>query len=217
MSIAAGEIGKQAVQETVSKTGGDAATRGGFDVPGERPGFDTQETIRGDAGRPGAGFDGPWDEKPTHSFSDTNQNSGFGGSWDSSDTSSTDIDKMKTESNGLETIEKENTKGGAYKDIPSREGHERHHIPADSVSDIARSDGPCVQMEKQDHHETASFGNSKDAREYRARQGELIQEGKFDQALQMDIDDIRTKFGSKYDQGIAQAQKYANQLQEQEV
>ncbi len=62
MSIAAGEIGKQAVEQ-FSKTGGDATSRGGFDMPGERASFDSRDIARSDTGRPGAGFDGPWDRQ----------------------------------------------------------------------------------------------------------------------------------------------------------
>ncbi len=98
--------------------------------------------------------------------------------------------------------------GGAYKDIEAN-GGVRHHMPAKSVSTLSETDGPAIWMEAADHAETASHGNQGSiGEEYRARQAALIEQGRFDEALQMDIDDIRSKFGSKYDEGIKQMLEY---------
>ncbi len=117
--------------------------------------------------------------------------------------------------------EKIEHKGGRYKDLRD-EGHgwsheppeEVHHMPADEASPLERNDGPAIAMEYEDHRETASCGNSREAREYRAKQAELIQDGKFEEAMQMDIDDIHEKFGDKYDEGIDQMKQYYNELKE---
>lgn len=109
-----------------------------------------------------------------------------------------------------------NTQGGSYGELKAREdreGKERHHMPADSVNGLERDDGPAVVMDAADHRQTASCGNSKEAQEYRAAQGKLIEEGKFREAYKMDVDDIRAKFGSKYDEAIAQADKYIDKLE----
>lgn len=111
-----------------------------------------------------------------------------------------------------EVLKKE---GGSYKDLPNIEGKEKHHMPADSTTEIPYHDGPCILMKADDHKKTASWGNSKDAQEYRAKQKELIEQGKFDEALQMDIDDIHDKFGDKYDEGIAELKEYHNDLKEE--
>ena len=96
-------------------------------------------------------------------------------------------------------------KGGKYRDVrKTNKGGEVHHTPANSISPLSRGSGPSVWMEKADHRRTASWGNSKAAREYRARQKKLIDQGKWREAIQMDIDDIRAKFGDKYDQNIQQ-------------
>lgn len=118
-----------------------------------------------------------------------------------------------------EPVEKKNEiteelEGGAYKDLPSKEGHEKHHIPADSTTDLSYGDGPCINMEKGDHRQTASWGNSIEAQEYRAKQKELIDNGKFEEAFQMDIDDIQDKFGDKYDKGIKEVKEYVQKLEE---
>ena len=115
---------------------------------------------------------------------------------------------------GKETPEPK--KGGSYKDVRIEgEGDkfEVHHMPSDSSSDIERNDGPAIKMEKEDHRQTASCGMSTDAREYRERQKQLISEGKFREALQMDIDDIHDKFGDKYDDAIAEMLEYVDQLE----
>ncbi len=112
--------------------------------------------------------------------------------------------------------EKQEKIGGRYKDV-YKEGegelYEVHHIPADSASNIERSDGPAIKMEKPDHRETASCGNSREAREYRETQKELINEGEFREAIQMDIDDIKEKFGDKYDDAISEMLDYVDNIE----
>ena len=90
---------------------------------------------------------------------------------------------------------------------------EVHHMPADSTSNFERGDGPAIKMEKEDHRQTASCGSSREAREYRAQQKELIEQGKFREALQMDIDDIHEKFGNKYDDAISEMLEYVDKLE----
>ena len=88
-------------------------------------------------------------------------------------------------------------------------------MPADSASNLDRNDGPAIKMEKEDHRKTASCGNSIEAREYRQRQREFIENGKFKEACQMDIDDIKEKFGDKYDNAIAEMNQYIKQLEKE--
>lgn len=106
--------------------------------------------------------------------------------------------------------------GGSYAEVKKHsdgETHEVHHMPADSASFLERNDGPAIKMEKSDHRQTASCGSSREAREYQAAQKELIEAGKFREALQMDIDDIREKFGDKYDLAIAEMLQYVDELE----
>lgn len=109
-------------------------------------------------------------------------------------------------------------KGGSYGEI-FKEGegdkYEVHHMPADSTTELERNDGPAIKMEKEDHRQTASCGSSREAREYRAKQKELIDQGKFREALQMDIDDIHDKFGDKYDDAISEMLEYVDKLEEE--
>ena len=106
--------------------------------------------------------------------------------------------------------------GGSYSEVKKYsdgQTHEVHHMPADSASPLDRMDGPAIKMEKEDHRQTASCGSSLEAREYQAEQREKIQNGDFRGALQMDIDDIREKFGDKYDAAIDQMLEYVDKLE----
>ncbi len=109
----------------------------------------------------------------------------------------------------------ENKRGGSYKNVKKNsngETHEVHHMPSDSSSNLERKDGPAIKMEKADHRRTASWGNRRKAKEYRQIQKKLIEEGKFMEALQMDIDDIHETFGDKYDDAIAEMLDYVQTL-----
>jgi len=85
-------------------------------------------------------------------------------------------------------------------------------MPADAASDLARGDGPAIAMRVADHKATASFDNLPGAREYRAAQSELVSQGRFREAIEMDIADIRSKFGSAYDEGISTMIDYAKSI-----
>ena len=106
--------------------------------------------------------------------------------------------------------------GGSYSDVfKPGEGdkYEVHHMPSDSSTNLDFKDGPAIKMEKADHRKTASCGSSRDAREYQALQRDLISKGKFKEALQMDLDDIRDKFGNKYDSAINEMMEYIEKLE----
>lgn len=123
-----------------------------------------------------------------------------------------------TESEGKDVDESAEKKGGRFGDVfKDGEGdkYEVHHMPADSTTELERNDGPAIRMDKEDHRQTASCGNSREAREYRAKQKELIESGKFRESLQMDIDDIHEKFGDKYDDAIAEMLEYVSKLEEE--
>jgi hypothetical protein len=77
-------------------------------------------------------------------------------------------------------------------------------MPANSVSPLSTGDGPAIQMERLDHYQTASWGRSAAAQAYRATQKALIEQGRFDDAIQMDIEDVTGKFGGKYDSAMLQ-------------
>jgi hypothetical protein len=106
--------------------------------------------------------------------------------------------------------------GGSYKDVATSQNGikgEVHHMPANKVSPLKFDDGPGIWMEKVDHALTKSYGSSAQAKAYRAQQEALIKAGRFREAQQMDIDDIRNLFGNKYDQAIKEMVQYTESLE----
>jgi hypothetical protein len=105
--------------------------------------------------------------------------------------------------------------GGKYSDVfVQGEGFlfQVHHMPANSSSIVPFKLGPGIKMDIFDHKITASFDNLPGAKLFRETQSELIKSGSFRKAIQMDIDDIRLKFGDKYDQHISEMLKYVDEL-----
>ena len=125
---------------------------------------------------------------------------------------------QEEKSNLSEKVAKKNepVNGGSYREVKlnSGERYEVHHMPADCVSHLDRDDGPAIKMDKADHRQTASCGSSREAREYREHQKNLINSDNFIGAIQMNIDDIHSKFGNKYDKEISQMYDYVCKLKE---
>lgn len=101
---------------------------------------------------------------------------------------------------------------GAYKDVRTA-GREAHHMPAKSVSHLGEREGPAISMTPEDHRLTASWGNSKAAQDYRKEQQRLVDEGRFREAQQQDIDDMRKIASDKYDREISQMIAYTDELE----
>jgi Flp pilus assembly pilin Flp len=114
--------------------------------------------------------------------------------------------------------------GGSYRQVRSAAskggpdgtslGGEVNHMPAwnsweqSGDSRFSRDTAPAIWMETADHRAMTSTGSSAEAKAFRAEQAELIKEGKIMEAVQMDIDEIHEKYGSKYDEGIAEMLAY---------
>ena len=138
---------------------------------------------------------------------------------DKSELSTKDIESSSSGSGGGgggEDGSEERITGGSYKDCKtcSRSGEleQVHHMPADSASKLKTGVGPCITMDLEDHKKTASFDRKPGSDDYRRAQKLLINQGKFKEAMQMDIDDIKEKFPGRYDKSIDDAVKYADKL-----
>ena len=92
--------------------------------------------------------------------------------------------------------------GGKYEDLEGGAGIEKHHMPADSASSLPTEKGPAIEMDRTDHMQTSSWGSSKAAGAYRAQQRALIEAGRLNDAIQMDIDNVTSLFPGKYDNAI---------------
>ena len=96
-------------------------------------------------------------------------------------------------------------KGGEYQIVRSgNSGGQVHHTPSAKVTPYEYRKAPSIWMDTLDHKKTASWGSSKPAEEFRNRQDALIRSGRLREAIQLDIDNIRALFGSKYDDHIKQ-------------
>ncbi|NMA74915.1 MAG: hypothetical protein GX963_12320 [Bacteroidales bacterium] len=61
-------------------------------------------------------------------------------------------------------------------------------------------------MEANDHYQTASHGRQGlSGQIYREKQASYIDKKRFDKAMEMDIKDIKSKFGTKYDSSMVEA------------
>ncbi len=84
-----------------------------------------------------------------------------------------------------------------------KNGTESHHLIADAISDLDHHDAPAIRMSEADHSQTGSHGHQgNDGKEWRAKQKALVDAGHHDAALQMGVDDVKSKFGNKYDSEI---------------
>ena len=102
-------------------------------------------------------------------------------------------------------------KGGAHKDLDFdnsiAEGkkvetvEQRHHMPSQNSGNKG-GNGGAITMETLDHKKTASYDNLEGSKDYRAKQTELVEQGKFNEAFEMDVKDVKDKFGNKYDDAI---------------
>jgi hypothetical protein len=112
------------------------------------------------------------------------------------------------------------TAGGPYKQIKKKTSDglsEAHHMPAwDSYEDVivlSHGDGPSIWMHEQDHNLTTSRGNGPDAIAYRQKQSDLIAQGKFMEAFEMDVQDlVKNGLYEKYERAILQARRYAKDI-----
>jgi RHS repeat-associated protein len=99
-------------------------------------------------------------------------------------------------------------RGGSYIGVKGNTGTVAHHLLPDSISPISRDKGMAIQMDPADHVQTSSWGSSTSAKSYRSTMKDLIQTGRIRDALAMEIRDIRSKFGSKYNSAISGALRY---------
>ncbi|YAF62121.1 hypothetical protein DOCECA_18360 [Pseudomonas sp. E102] len=127
---------------------------------------------------------------------------------------------IKASGRAIQILDKQNPHdvlGGPHRDTtkPKNDGFDSHHCPAKGCyvgAPISSKDGPAIKMSPADHARTASHGNSDAAVAYRAKQEELLSQGKLMEAIDMDVKDIRSKFGDKYDAAIGQMLDYASKL-----
>jgi RHS repeat-associated protein len=104
-------------------------------------------------------------------------------------------------------------RGGRYANLRGVPGIEVHHMPADSANPLlSRRDGPAIQMDAMDHLQTSSWGSGQAAQDYRAQISAYIASGQMRDAMAIEIRDIHTKFGSKYNMAIREMLDYTRSI-----
>lgn len=107
---------------------------------------------------------------------------------------------------------------------PPKDGYESHHIPPKAAykgskmyppGTLTSNLGPAVKITKKDHEKTKSHPRHPLSVDYQAKQKKLVQEGRFYEALQNDIDDLRSIAADngtphQFECQIQQATAYAN-------
>ncbi len=101
--------------------------------------------------------------------------------------------------------------GGRHRDTKidgTKNGTQSHHPIADDISDIATEDAPAIRMDTDDHiYRTGNWGSRKSSKRFRAKQKELIEQGRHDEAHKMGVDDIKAQNPEKYDTHIEHMEK----------
>lgn len=101
--------------------------------------------------------------------------------------------------------------GGKYGSIAPYDG-QRHHMPSDSVSPLSTYSGPAIRMITSDHKNTASYGSSLSAKNFRAKEKAKIKAGEFLGAQKLGISNLQSRFGAKYNAAINSMVAYTKGL-----
>lgn len=85
--------------------------------------------------------------------------------------------------------------GGRFGDIPTRAGYDRHEIPSQSMLRerglAEKGEAPAVHTPTRLHSKTGSYGFGPAASKYRNTELQLLNEGKYEDAFQMGVDNLR--------------------------
>ncbi len=100
---------------------------------------------------------------------------------------------------------------------PPGDGKDSHHMPDRNADpNVSPEDGPAIKMDPADHHATSSNGrNGLAGKKYRAETAQMIQDGKYRDAMAREIRDVRRAAqqvsgdATKYNKPIQQMLDYA--------
>ena len=99
-----------------------------------------------------------------------------------------------TEASLLKNIKVYKNLGGRMDDLPIKSGFDRHEFPSKSVLNkfgVKKGDAAAIQVETPIHSQTGSYGLKKSAFKYRAKEFDLIKQGKLNEAWQKGLDDFK--------------------------
>lgn len=98
--------------------------------------------------------------------------------------------------------------------------HEAHHLIPQKLLIITGilkvSEGPSIRMKKEDHELTRSYKRGYMLRnDFFRKQQEYLEALNIREAVEMEIAEIKAKFGSKYDDAIREVREYVTKLEKQ--
>lgn len=113
--------------------------------------------------------------------------------------------------------------GGSYEFVQhfaDSSTHEAHHLIPQKllkITGILRvSEGPSIRMKKEDHELTRSYKRGYMLRDdFFRKQLEFLKDLNIRSAVEMEIAEIKAKFGSKYDEAIREVREYVTKLEKQ--
>lgn len=113
--------------------------------------------------------------------------------------------------------------GGSYEFVQhfaDSSTHEAHHLIPQKllkITGILRvSEGPSIRMKKEDHELTRSYKRGYMLRDdFFRKQLEYLKDLNIRSAVEMEIAEIKAKFGSKYDDAIREVREYVTKLEKQ--
>ena len=113
--------------------------------------------------------------------------------------------------------------GGSYEFVQhfaDSSTHEAHHLIPQKllkITGILRVfEGPSIRMKKEDHELTRSYKRGYMLRDdFFRKQLEYLKDLNIRSAVEMEIAEIKAKFGSKYDDAIREVREYVTKLEKQ--
>ena len=124
------------------------------------------------------------------------------------------------ENYNMQNAYKKSVLGGSYGEVKSHSSGKYtqvHEMPSYSSTGTSlpreKAGIPSIKMSVEDHCKTASYGNSREAILYRAKQRAYCEAGDYHAAIQMDLDNLKElKLAEKYAEHIEKMLKYAESI-----
>ncbi len=121
-------------------------------------------------------------------------------------------EKAAAEAAAMNGSDSEKVLGGSFKDVNATRGADEvgHHMPQNRFNEknlnMSKNDGPALLMTKKDHALTRTYRG-------KGKHTMIVDEAlNARQRMALDIKNIRDNFGTKYNEGMLEAIKYAKTL-----
>jgi hypothetical protein len=99
--------------------------------------------------------------------------------------------------------------------MPAKDAYKDKTYPETGDKKLNPNDGPAVKVDPKVHEETSSYGSGRDAVEYREEIADLLDQGKWRDAMAKEIKDLRSASkevngdATRYNEGVREMLEYA--------